>query len=117
VPDPSDLLPLPSQDFQVLLTLSAGPLHAYALTRAVENEEAGVRLELGSLYRILARLTTLGVIEDLDVDASAPGSESRRRLYKLTPFGRKVAQAEGARLQAVVRLARRQNLVPAKGAR
>ena len=114
MPDPRTLLPLPAHDFQVLLALSDQPRHAYGLASAVETAGAGgVRLELGSLYRILARLTTLGVIAD-DGPGEGNAREARRRYYRLTPFGRRVATAETARLQAVVRLARRQ-LAPGRG--
>ena len=108
VTDPRALLPLPAHDFQVLLALADEPRHAYGLATAVEQADAGgVRLELGSLYRILARLTTLGVIAD-DGPGEGSAREARRRYYRLTPFGRRVAEAETVRLQAVVRLARRQ---------
>lgn len=112
--DPRSLLPLPPHDFQVLLALADAPRHAYGLASAVESAETGgVRLELGSLYRILARLTTLGVIAD---DGPGEGSprETRRRYYRLTPFGRRVAEAESQRLQAVIRLARRRRFIPGK---
>ena len=113
VADPRALLPLPAHDFQVLLALADEPRHAYGLAMAVEQADAGgVRLELGSLYRILARLTTLGVIAD-DGPGAGSAREARRRYYRLTPFGRRVAEAETVRLQAVVRLARRQ-LAPGK---
>jgi hypothetical protein len=42
---------------------------------------------------------------------------SWRKYYRLTPFGRRVAVAEAARLQAVIRLARRRRLVSAKSDR
>jgi DNA-binding PadR family transcriptional regulator len=116
--NPRDLLPLPSHDFQVLLSLAGAPRHAYGLSKAVaEQPDGGVRLEIGSLYRILARLTTAGVIEAFDPPAGAEGHEARRRYYRLTPFGRRVAEAETARLQAVLRLARRQKLVPERSGR
>lgn len=114
--DVRSLLPLPSHDFSVLLTLAENACHAYGLVKAVESQpDGGVRLELGSLYRILARLTAEGVIEE----TRGPGGEeavhaSRRKYYRLTPFGRRVAEAEAARLQAVIRMARRRHLVSAK---
>lgn len=114
--DPSELLPLPSRDFQVLVSLAESPQHAYGLSKAVADQPTGgVRLEIGSLYRILARLTTIGVIEPYEPRASAEGHEARRRYYRLTPFGRRVAEAEAARLQSVLRLARRQKLLSTKG--
>ena len=108
---PRDFQPLPPHDLQVLIALAAGPRHAYGL--AQESEEArdgAVRLELGSLYRVLARLTASGLIAD--ERGSGAGQEAKRRYY-LTPLGRRVAEAETARLQAVVRLARRR-LAPRK---
>jgi DNA-binding PadR family transcriptional regulator len=115
--DPRDLLPLPSQDLQVLLTLLDAPLHAYGLAKAVETQPGGVRLEIGSLYRILARLSTVGVIEGFDPAADAEGHEARRRYYRITTFGRRVAEAELARLQLVLRHARRHKLSPVRGGR
>jgi DNA-binding PadR family transcriptional regulator len=114
-PDPASLLPLSPHDFQVLLVLADGPRHAYGLAQAVEDaEEGGVRLELGSLYRILARLTTQGVIADDVEPCESSEKDARRRYYRLTPFGRRVAQAETARLQGVLAMARRRALAPGK---
>ncbi len=114
-PSPADLLPLPAHDFQVLLALAEGPRHAYGLAQAVESPAAGgVRLELGSLYRILARLTAAGVIGEDSGPPPRGARDARRRYYGLTVFGRRVAEAETARLQAVVRLARRHRLAAGK---
>jgi DNA-binding PadR family transcriptional regulator len=41
---------------------------------------------------------------------------SRRRYYRLTAWGRKIAEAEAQRLEQVVRMARRYKLLPARGA-
>jgi len=114
MPSPKDLLPLPPHDFQVLLALAEGPRHAYGLAQADADAPNGtVRLELGSLYRVLARLTSAGLIADADA-GNGEGQDTKRRYFRLTPFGRKVAGAEAARLEAVVRLARRRRLAPGK---
>jgi DNA-binding PadR family transcriptional regulator len=112
--DPRELLPLPSHDFQLLLCLADEPRHAYGIAKAVEGQSESVRLEIGSLYRMLARLTADGLIEDFDPPADAEGHEARRRYYRLTAFGRQTARAEAARLEAVVRAARRHKLLPSK---
>ncbi len=112
--DPRDLLPLPSHDFQVLLSLADGPGHAYGMAKAVEGQTGGVRLGIGLLYRILARLTADGVIEDYLPSIGAEGHEARRRYYRLTTFGRRVARAEAVRLEDVVKTARRQKLLPSR---
>ncbi|HEY7057704.1 MAG TPA: helix-turn-helix transcriptional regulator [Vicinamibacterales bacterium] len=112
--DPRDLLPLPSHDFQILLSLADAPRHAYGMAKAVQGQTGGVRLEIGSLYRILARLTGDGLIEDFLPAHDAEGHEARRRYYRLTAFGRRVARAEAARLEEVVKAARRQKLLPSR---
>ncbi len=99
MPDPRDLLPLKPADFHILLALSQGPLHGYGVMKAVTRESAGeVRLELGSLYRLLARLLDLGLI-------AAEESDGRRRDYALTSFGKRVLEAEARRLAGLVKLA------------
>jgi DNA-binding PadR family transcriptional regulator len=115
--DPRELLPLPPHDFHVLLALLEGPRHAYGLSQAVDEENGEVRLEIGSLYRILSRLTKDGLIEDFEPPADAEGHEARRRYYRITPFGRKIAIAEADRLTKVLRLARRRNVLPSRGSR
>lgn len=118
MPDPRSFLPLPAHDFQVLLTLTSGPRHAYGLASAVESGiEGEVRLEIGSLYRMLARMTTAGLIEMFDPPAGADGHEARRRYYRITPLGRSVAAAEAARLERAVRAARKLKLLPQRGSR
>jgi DNA-binding PadR family transcriptional regulator len=116
-PDPRELLPLPPHDLHVLLALLETPRHAYGLSQAVDQNDGEVRLEIGSLYRILSRLTRQGLIEDSGSPPTAEGHEARRRYYRITPFGRRVAAAEAERLAAVVRLARRHKLLPSRGSR
>lgn len=111
------MLPLPAHDFHVLLALLESPRHAYGLSRAVDEENGDVRLEIGSLYRILSRLTEQGLIEGFNPSAGAEGHEARRRYYRITAFGRRVAGAEANRLTTVLRLARRRHLLPTKGQR
>jgi DNA-binding PadR family transcriptional regulator len=115
--DPRELLPLPPHDFHVLLALLERPRHAYGLARAVDEDNGDVRLEIGSLYRILSRLTKAGLIEDFEPPVDAEGHEARRRYYRISPFGRKVANAEADRLTTVLKLARRRHLLASKGTR
>ena len=118
MPDPRDLLPLPPHDFHVLLSLTEAPRHAYGLSAAVtEGPRGGVRLEIGSLYRILSRLTSQGLIADFEPPPGAEGHEARRRYYRITPFGERVAAAEASRLEAVLREARRRKLLPSRQSR
>jgi DNA-binding PadR family transcriptional regulator len=97
--------------FHILLALADGERHGYAITREVAEETGGeVKLGPGTLYRMLKQLLDDEWIAEIDgTDADDP----RRRYYKLTPRGRKVAQAEAHRLANVVRLARARRLLPA----
>jgi DNA-binding PadR family transcriptional regulator len=92
-------------DLHILLALSKSPRHGYGLMKDVETESAGeVRLELGSLYRLLARLTDEGLIQSMDGD-------ERRRLYSLTPIGRRALQSEAQRLADLMKLMRSRKLL------
>jgi DNA-binding PadR family transcriptional regulator len=104
-------LPLPAADFQLLLILAERELHAYGISRAVEAGKTGVRLEIGSLYRMLTRMETQGLIEEREGPAEPDAPESRRRYYGITALGRRVAKAEASRLRAVLDLAESKRLI------
>jgi hypothetical protein len=46
-----------------------------------------------------------GLIEESDERPDPHLDDERRRYYRVTPFGRKVAQAEAARMRDLVQLA------------
>ena len=101
-----DQLPLKPADFHILLALSAERRHGYGIMKEVERESEGkVRLEIGSLYRLLGRLLDDGLIEMEE-------TEGRRRYYSLTRFGRSVLKAEAQRLAGLVDLLRSRKLAP-----
>ena len=113
--NPEDMLPLTPVAFEVLLALTAGAAHGYAILRAVEARSAGtVSLHAGTLYRALARLVDAGLIEEMEGRAEEGGDE-RRRYYALTPLGRSVARAEALRLEAQVGAARAHGLLGGAG--
>ena len=94
-------------DFHILLALAAGPRHGYGIMKAVEHDTAGeVALEIGSLYRLLARLVTEGLIDDSE------SPDERRRYYRITAAGRKALKSEAARLANLVTLVRARKLLP-----
>ena len=100
-----DHLPLKPADFHILLTLLDGPLHGYGIMKEVERESGGeVRLEIGSLYRLLGRLLNDGLLEMGDGDG-------RRQYYSLSRLGRKVLKAEAQRLAGLVDLVRARKLL------
>jgi DNA-binding PadR family transcriptional regulator len=96
--DPAAALPLTPALFHVLLSLADGQKHGYAILKEVEHRTGGtVTLSTGTLYGIVKRLLADGMIRE-----SAAGSDDRRRAYRLTAFGRKVALAEAERLRDLV---------------
>ena len=94
-------------DYHVLLALAGGPLHGYAVKQRVETESAGsVTPRPGSLYRVLARLTTSGHVVETDPAAPAPPHPGlARRYYALTAAGRRALSTEARRLKAAAALA------------
>ena len=103
-----ELLPLSPQVFQILVALAGGDQHGYAIMQDVTARSGGkVRLSPGTLYGCIHRMLEQGVILELD----SKGDE-RRRFYRLTPFGRKVAKAEAARLAESLEQARIHGLAP-----
>lgn len=94
-------------DFHILLALAGGPLHGYKIMKDVEHDTSGeVMLEIGSLYRLLARLVAEGLIDDVE------GADERRRYYRITAAGRRALKSEAARLANVVTLVRARKLLP-----
>jgi DNA-binding MarR family transcriptional regulator len=91
--DPQSLLPLTPAMFYVLVALADGQTHGYAILKDVEAlTDGSVRLSTGTLYGIIKRLLSDGLIRE-----SGSAEDQRRRSYELTAFGREVARAEAAR--------------------
>jgi DNA-binding PadR family transcriptional regulator len=98
--------PLPSAAFQILLALAGEDLHGYAIMRQVEDQSGGrVRLGPGTLYSSIQTLLEEGLIEELD-GAAGDAAAERRRYYRLTSAGRKVARSEADRMAGLLRVAR-----------
>ncbi len=108
--DPRDLLPLSPRAFYILLALAEGDAHGYAIAKAVEGATGGtVRLTPGTLYPSIGQMLADGWIAEITVRDEDP----RRRSYRLTGWGRRIAQAEAERLAELVRMARNCKLLPA----
>ena len=104
--DPQSLLPLTPAMFHVLVALADGETHGYAIMKEVERlTDGAVRLSTGTLYGIIKRLVSDGLIRE-----GAAAHDTRRRSYDLTPFGRDVARAEAARLEQTLAMARRKHM-------
>ena len=104
--DPNSFLPLPSAQFHVLVALTAGDRHGYAIMQAVEESSGGiVKMGPATLYGTLKRLVDEGLAEETDRRPSED-DDQRRRYYHLTALGRRVCAAEADRLDALVNVAR-----------
>jgi DNA-binding PadR family transcriptional regulator len=110
---PESLLPLTPAVLHILLALTDGERHGYAIAQEVEAMSEGqVRMGPGTLYGSILRMTSSELVEEVSTRRREDGDE-RRRYYRLTPFGRRVLVRELARLDAVVALARRKQLLQA----
>jgi DNA-binding PadR family transcriptional regulator len=99
--------PLPSAAFQILLSLADGDLHGYGIMRQVEDQTNGrVRLGPGTLYSSIQALLEEGLIEEVQRNGAGEPGHERRRYYRLTTSGRKLARSEAERLADLLRVAR-----------
>ena len=102
------LLPLKTNWFYILLALASGEQHGYGIMQQVlERTDHKVRLWPATLYGTLKRLIEAGLIEESDERPAPQFDDARRRYYRLTPFGRKVLNAERERLQELVSVLRK----------
>jgi DNA-binding PadR family transcriptional regulator len=79
----------------ILVSLSGGPKHGYAIMTDVE-EISGSPMGPGTLYGALARLERRGLIEALE-------PEDRRRPYRLTALGATTVRAQLDSLNGFIR--------------
>lgn len=104
-PDPRAQTPLPPLTLYVLLSLLDGERHGYGIIKEVESITDGRTILLpGTLYRLIKQLLS----EDWIVEVSGTSGDSeseRRRYYRLTRWGRRIAQAEIERLASIIRIA------------
>jgi DNA-binding PadR family transcriptional regulator len=95
-------------EYYVLLALSSGPLHGYAIKGAIVADSGeAVDPLAGTLYRVIARLITAGLIKETSPAGpqdNHPGLE--RRYYVLTPPGRRALTVESERMQRAAAIAK-----------
>lgn len=93
-------------EYHVLLALASAPLHGYAIKDVVAVESAGTLTpRAGSLYRVLARLMTVGYVKDPELADSPPHPGLARKYYALTASGRAALAAEARRLKQTAAMA------------
>jgi DNA-binding PadR family transcriptional regulator len=112
---PGDLLPLPVATFHILVAVADQDRHGYAIMQDVVTRTIGaLKLSPGTLYGSIKRMLDEGLIVELSERQRPKGDDERRRYYRITPFGRSVAQAEAARLATLLRQAKAVGLATAR---
>jgi DNA-binding PadR family transcriptional regulator len=105
--DPQKFIPLKTHWFHIMLSLAGGEQHGYGMMQEVLNRTTGkVRLWPATLYGSIKRLIEAELIEESDERPAPELDDARRRYYRLTTLGRRVLDAECARLQELVRTIR-----------
>ena len=111
----SDAPVLTPLEFHVVMALRRGASYGYALMKDVERQSRGrLAPDVGTLYRVLARLMAAAFVEEREAPDDAPDSHRGRprKYYGLTPAGVDAARLEAARLADLVDLARDHDLLP-----
>ena len=112
--EPSAQLPLTVPVFHILVSLADRDLHGYAMIQDIlQRTDGEVRLTASTLYTAIRRLLDAGMVDEVDDPRRGPGGDDeRRRYYRMTSYGREVAQLEAARLERAAGMARAKRLLP-----
>lgn len=111
-PDPGEYLPLTPAVLHILLALADEEQHGYSIMQEIETRTGGeFRVGSGTLYGTIKRLLANGLVEESDERPDPKLDDERRRYYRLTRFGRRVLEAELARLREILRTAKAKNLL------
>jgi DNA-binding PadR family transcriptional regulator len=89
---------------RILLALTAGERHGYAVLQELRADGLGKALGPGSLYRTIQSLVTDGLITESS-GAQSDSTDERRRYFRLTAAGRRTLVAETQRLSEIVKRA------------
>jgi DNA-binding PadR family transcriptional regulator len=107
------MTPLTPAVFHILLALAAGERHGYGIQKEIQRHTHGqLRMGPGTLYGTIQRLLELGWIEESTKAPRKVMDERRRRYYRLTQAGRRALDAEVERMDAMLRTARAELVLP-----
>jgi DNA-binding PadR family transcriptional regulator len=113
LPQPEGYLPLTPAVLDIMVALGDDELHGYAIMQEVRRRTAGKRrLAPGTLYRSLKQMEERGWVVEAEERPDPSLDDERRRYYRLTDLGRRVALAELERLEGLVGAARSKGFVP-----
>jgi len=101
------MLPLTTAVFHILLALADTDRHGYSIMQhVVETTDGQLTMGPGTLYGTVKRLLKARMIEESEERPDPELDDERRRYYRLTPFGRRVLEAEVSRYAKALRVAR-----------
>jgi DNA-binding PadR family transcriptional regulator len=110
-----DLVPLTPPVFHILLALSQGERHGYAIMQEVASDTGGsLQLGPGPLYGCLKRMLAARLVEESDERPDPEPDDERRRYYRITDLGAGAVRAEAQRLASAVSAARAKRLIGRK---
>ena len=106
-------LPVSARDYQILVSLSQGDAHGYAMVKEIAaRTEDRIVFEPANLYRSIRRLIRAGLVEPSEERPAEESDDERRRYYRITPLGDGVVRAEAARMRELVRDAIARDILP-----
>jgi DNA-binding PadR family transcriptional regulator len=110
---PEGYLPLTPAVLDIMVALGNEELHGYAIMQEVRRRTDGQRrLAPGTLYRSLKQMEQRGWVAQSEERPEPSLDDERRRYYRLTELGRRVALAEVQRLEGLVGAARLKGFIP-----
>jgi DNA-binding PadR family transcriptional regulator len=110
--DVAALLPLTPLSFQILLALADDERHGYGIMKEIDRRTKGrMTPATGPLYLAAQRLMDNGLIAESEKRPEPELDDQRRKYYKLTEFGRRVAAAEAERMAHLLGVAFEKQLV------
>jgi DNA-binding PadR family transcriptional regulator len=113
--DPSQVLPLTTLTYQILLGLADADRHGYGIIKDIEERTGrAMQIETGAAYYAIRRMQEDGLIEPVPARERPPAEDRRRRTYRITAWGREVLVAETARLRQLVDIAEAKRVLPAR---
>ena len=94
-------------EFLILLALSEGERHGYAVKKFVQARTGGrIDLKPATLYRTLQQLLDKGWIDESGRRPAPEHDDQRRRYFRVTRIGKAAAREEARRLAGLVDTAR-----------
>jgi DNA-binding PadR family transcriptional regulator len=110
--EPESYLPLTPAVLDIMVALGNEEMHGYAIMQEVRRRtEERRRLAPGTLYRSLKQMEERGWVVESEERPDPDLDDERRRYYRLTDLGRRVALAELERLEGLVRAGRSKGFV------